>query len=52
MAKAIKETPALYGEDAKRFSRKLKENETRRVSSEESKRVLDNYNKIKRYVKD
>lgn len=50
MAKPIKETPTLYGKDAKRFSDKIRENETRCVSKAESKRVLDNYNKIKQYV--
>ena len=51
MAKAIKETPTLYGKDAKRFSEKIRENESRSVSKAESKRVLDNYNKINQYVK-
>ena len=51
MASSIKETPTLYGKDAKRFSDKIKRNETRKVSRAECKRVLDNYNKIKQYVK-
>lgn len=51
MASSIKETPTLYGKDAARFSKKIKENETKRVSPAEKKRVIDNYNKIKKYVK-
>jgi hypothetical protein len=51
MASSIKETPTLYGKDATRFSKKIKENETKRVSHAEKKRVIDNYNKIKKYVK-
>lgn len=50
MASSIKETPTLYGKDAARFSKKIKENETRRVSKTEKKRVLANYNKIKKYA--
>lgn len=51
MARSIKETPTLHGKDAKRFAEKIKANETRRISTTESKRILDNYNKIKQYVK-
>lgn len=51
MASSIKETPTLYGKDALRFSKKMKENEKRRVSKAEKKRVLDNYNKINKYIK-
>ena len=45
MAKPIKATPTLYGKDAKRFSDKIKENESKKVSKSESDRVLNNYKK-------
>ncbi len=51
MASSIKETPTLYGKDAKRFSKKMRENETRKVSKTERDRVLANYKKIDKLVK-
>lgn len=51
MAQLIKETPVLLGKDAERFSKKIKENENKRVSREEYKRVIENYNKIKKQAK-
>ena len=41
MARPIKETPILYGEDARRFKARMKEH--RRVSPEERERIKANY---------
>ena len=41
MARPIKETPILYGEDARRFEARMKEQ--RRISSEERARIKANY---------
>ena len=41
MARPIKETPILYGEDALRFEARMKEH--RRVSPEERARIKANY---------
>ncbi|MBR7022343.1 MAG: hypothetical protein IKI09_02585 [Bacteroidales bacterium] len=41
MARPIKETPILFGEDARRFETRMKER--RRVSSEERARIKTNY---------
>ena len=41
MARPIKETPILYGEDARRFVERM--NEHRRVSPEERARINANY---------
>jgi len=41
MARPIKETPILYGEDARRFEARMKER--RRVSPEERARIKANY---------
>lgn len=41
MARPIKETPILYGEDARRFEERMKEH--RRVSQEERARIKANY---------
>lgn len=46
MARPIKETPTLYGKDAERFTKKIKENETKKVSSSEYKRAMENFKKI------
>ena len=35
MAREIRETPVLIGKDAARFEKKIKENEKRKVSSQE-----------------
>ena len=47
MAKPIAETPILKGKDSKRFSNIIKDNESKKASPEEYKRVMDNYNKLK-----
>ena len=41
MARPIKETPILFGEDARRFEARMKEH--RRISSEERARIDANY---------
>ena len=41
MARPIKETPILYGEDARRFEARMKEK--RRISPEESARIDADY---------
>jgi hypothetical protein len=41
MARPIKETPILFGEDARRFEARMKER--RHVSSEERARINANY---------
>lgn len=41
MARPIKETPILYGEDARRFEARMKER--RRISAEERERIDANY---------
>jgi hypothetical protein len=51
MAKPIKETPILYGEDAERFVKKLVENAKKKASKEELRRVMDNYSKMKSKVR-
>ena len=45
MARPIKETPILYGEDARRFEARMKER--RRVSPEERARIKANYEAVK-----
>ena len=41
MARPIKETPILYGEDARRFEARMQER--RRISPEERARINANY---------
>ena len=45
MARPIKETPILYGEDAHRFEARMKEH--RRVSPEERERINATYEALK-----
>lgn len=45
MARPIKETPILYGEDARRFEERMKEH--RRVSPEERVRIKTNYEALR-----
>ncbi|MDH4263936.1 MAG: hypothetical protein OEV78_12930 [Spirochaetia bacterium] len=47
MARQIEETPILLGEDARKFERDIKENETRKVSEEEYKRVMQVFHSVK-----
>ncbi len=41
MARPIKETPILFGEDARRFEERMRENH--KVSTEEMERIQKNY---------
>lgn len=41
MARPIKETPILFGEDAKRFEERMQQ--TRKISEDEKQKMLDNY---------
>ena len=45
MARPIKETPNLYGEDARRFEARMKER--RRISAEERARINAAYEAVK-----
>ena len=47
MARPIKETPILRGKDAERFEKEVKENEHRRLSEEEFRRVEKIYRSFK-----
>lgn len=47
MAKPIKETPVLKGNDAKVFIAKMKEADTVRVSKEEKARIRANFAKVR-----
>lgn len=51
MARPVKETPVLKGEDARRFERKAKENETRKVSESEYQRAIKTYHSVKVVVR-
>ena len=42
MARPIKDTPILFGEDARRFEERMEEN--RKVSAEELEQIQHNYN--------
>ena len=46
MARPIKETPVLYGEDARRFERQLKEH--KRISPERKAEMERNYEIFKK----
>lgn len=46
MARPIKETPILTGEDARRFEETIKANESKKVSSEEYERVMASYRRF------
>lgn len=41
MARPVKETPVLTGDDAKRFTETTKANETKTITPEEFKRIMD-----------
>jgi len=47
MATKVKDTPILRGEDAARFTRIIKENETKRVSQEEYNRAMEAFKKVR-----
>jgi len=46
MARPIKETPILLGEDARRFEREIKENESRSVTKDEYDRAVKAFKKF------
>ena len=46
MARPIKETPILFGEDAERFLKEMKE--VKAASSEERQRVRQSYERLKK----
>ena len=47
MAKPIKDTPTLYGKDARRFEDKIRKNSANRAPKSEYDRVMATYNRIK-----
>ncbi len=47
MARPIKETPILFGEDAKRFMKEMEETRNKRASKEERERIKKNYELLK-----
>jgi hypothetical protein len=47
MAKPIKETPILKGEDAKRFKEQISKPRDRHAAIKEKERILKNYNRLK-----
>ena len=51
MIKEIKETPILYGKDAKRFLNAVKENENKKISKKEYDIMHDDYLKLKNISK-
>ncbi len=46
MAIPVKETPVLTGKDALAFEKKIKENEGRKVSSENYQRAMNVFSKV------
>lgn len=46
MAKPIKETPIIFGEDAKRFNQSIKDVKT--ASDDEKRRIKEAYENIKK----
>jgi hypothetical protein len=47
MAKPIKETPVLMGEDAKRFLKQKEENKGKKLPPEEVERIMKSYKKFR-----
>ena len=46
MAQKVKETPVLRGKDAARFTRVIKENESKKVSSDDYNRARGTFDRI------
>lgn len=46
MARKIKETPILFGKDARAFEKALEENKDKKVSGEDFGRARDTYERI------
>jgi len=51
MAKPIKETPILEGNDAKEFIKNMKESEQKKVDPAEKVRMRENFEKINALAK-
>lgn len=51
MARPIKETPILTGHDAKSFISKMNSSSDRKISSDEVKRMKENYESMKSIAK-
>lgn len=51
MARPIKETPILTGQDAKSFISKMNSASDRKISPDEAKRIKENYEKMKSIAK-
>lgn len=51
MAKPIKETPVLKGNDARVFIEKIQKNSDNRNTPKENIRILTNYNKLNSIAK-
>ncbi|MCP5244849.1 MAG: hypothetical protein H6937_02315 [Burkholderiales bacterium] len=47
MATPIKDTPVLYGKDAERFERIIKENESKKVPAADYNRAKEAYKKFR-----
>jgi hypothetical protein len=47
MARPIKETPVLTGQDAREFEKKVKESKKEKVPASEYKRAMDAYRTIR-----
>lgn len=47
MARPIKETPVLTGAQAKQFQDAIKQNASKKVSTDSYRRAMDTYNKVK-----
>jgi hypothetical protein len=51
MARPIKETPILTGEDSKRFTQRMKEAEAKPVDKAERDRIRENFAKLNAIAK-
>ena len=51
MARPIKETPVLTGQDAKKFIEAIEVRQTKKASAEELARINSNYERLKAMAK-
>lgn len=51
MARPIKETPVLTGQDAKKFIEAIETSQTKKASAEELARINRNYERLKAMAK-
>ncbi len=51
MARPIKETPVLTGQDAKKFIKAIEVSQTKKVWAEELERINSNYERLKAMAK-